>query len=577
MKNHFFPFQIPLYHGMLFISMLFFSLTRLSAQYDLLHQHPSDQVNRNDALAIADDGSGNTYLAGDFMNTITLGSFTLNTIPNPQGNGWPFTAFIGKFNSNSNTWVWAKNIVLTAGLNYNGQNASSYVRSKIWDMTLDGQGNIYITGEYAGTVSFDNITLTSTKQGSIPTNDIFIAKMNANGSFVWAKSFGSKAGWDSCLSIAVDGSNNIYAAGFFTNKVVSCNGVNIDKYDAFVIKLNNAGSSLWQKRYASSLSPCNTTNNYTNDVSVDASGNVYITGTYMSTMSFGNGPSLSITAINGTSDIFTAKLNGTGTTQWVKSSGSDLTDIGNAVYSDAAGNVYIGGRLNNVAVVNNYNPDGSFLWSVNPYVGSANSSITRIIPFNNSLLVNDSNTGFKTISLSDGSEISANPLIGNKITGDVLIRDVEVSGSAYVFNLNARWGYVALDNLTVTASCIGGGSPPCSPFGDMVMIKEAASPPPAFSGVETDNNPMESDLSQVLYVYPNPTQETLHITTPKSEKKISLIIHNQFGKTIWSDQVDGDGSVTTIDLNANQFQNGIYYLVCLCNGEIRTERFVVEK
>jgi hypothetical protein len=575
-------FQNPFSQCFLVVIMFFIYGTRMSGQYDLLHQHPSDQVNRNDAVAIADDGSGHTYLAGDFMNTITLGAFTLTTIPNPQGNGWPFTSFIGKFDSNTSTWVWAKNIVLVPGQNYNGSNISSYVRSKIWDMTLDNQGNIYITGEYAGTVSFDNITLTSTKQGSLPTNDIFIAKLNSSGNFVWAKSFGSKAGWDSCKSIAVDGSNNIYAGGFFTTKVVSCDGTDVDKYDVFVIKLNNAGTSLWQKRYSSSLNPCgctgcNISNNYLNDLSTDASGNVYISGTYFSTMSFGTGPSMSITSTNGTNDIFVAKLNGSGITQWVKSAGGPVLDVTNAVYTDVSGNVYTGSQMNNSALVSKYNSNGTFLWSVNPYSGLTNSTVTRINPFNNSLLVNDAITGFKTISMSDGSVISSDSLIGNTVTGSLLIKDVEVAGSGYVFNLNARWGYVTLDNLTVTASCTSGGFPACSVFGDMVMIRTSLTPPPpAYNVAGTPFKPDASNFN-AFEIYPNPAKDVLQVTLPPSEKDMTFVIQNQFGKTIWSDKVDSLRSSMNIHLDGNQFQNGIYYLVCLINGEIQTKRFVIAK
>jgi len=541
------------------LALLLFNGTKASAQYDLLHQHTGSFPQGN---AIVDDGQGNTCLAGqNNYETITLGSFTLTT------NGR--TGYIGKFNSNSNTWLWAKQITLVAG-----QTGSlSNTLSSIEDMAMDNAGNIYITGHYKGTIKFDNIQLTSTKLGAIPSLDIFVAKLNANGSFLWAKSLGSKAGWDSGRTIALDASNNVFVAGWFANRIVDCGWGDVEQKDIYLAKLNNAGTTLWQKRYASNLSPCVSSSMYGNDLSTDVSGNVCMTGIYVGTVSFGNGAALSISATGGTTDAFTVKINGSGTTQWVRSLGSNGGDAGNAIYTDASGNVYAGGGMAGNAFVTKYSSLGGHIWSVNPFPPSTEfpfSGIHRITPYSGSLLVNSSSVGFKTISMVDGSVISSDSLIGNELAG-FSIRDVDIAGSGFVFSLSGGCDTVSIGNLTLTGTCGAG---------DIFMVRNSGGAPPAYQAESNITDPLATFqvvAENEIEVYPNPASDQLHITLPEREQETTLFIQNQFGQTIWAEKFESQRSTATISLDGQNFQSGIYYLICLSNGEVTTRRFIVEK
>lgn len=554
---------------MCFGLLLLFCASRLNGQYDLLYQEPEALAFNEWAHAIADDGQGNTYLAGVFQNSITLGTITLTSVPTPPGDGWPSTAFIGKFNSNSNTWLWAKKIALVAG---SGQN--TFKRSAILDMTLDIAGNIYITGDYAGTVLFDNIQLTSTKQGNIPTNDVFIAKLNSGGTFLWAKSFGSKAGGDSGRSIVLDASNNIYVGGLFTNKVVSCNGSNTEQFDIYLAKLNNAGTSLWQKRYASNTPPCGCTgcnigNNWAQDVVTDVSGNVYMTGTYFGTVSFGNGPGMSITSTFGTNDVFTAKINGSGTTQWVRSFGGNSMDNGRGIYADAAGNVFVGGVQqpngydSGESFASKYSASGTLLWTVYPFPNTGtHTEVKCVLPYTNSLLVYDIFIGFKTLSIADGSVITSDSLIGNGPVNDepFSIRDTEVSGSGYVFNLDGNCGGpVDLENLTLTYSCDCSSS--CAGR-DILMARTSTNPPAAAPPVNTAVVQITASPAMIdsdFTFYPNPANDILNIELPTSEVAARVTIRNHFGKITWTGNAAPDHRSLMINLDT-RFSDGIYYV-----------------
>ena len=567
MKNFSLQFSTSFYRLMSISIYVLLSAPGLMGQYDLVNQQMILQGSNDQTKAISDDGQGNTYLAGYFSNTITLGTFTLTTTGG-------ITAFIGKYNSNSNTWLWAKKIALVQG---------SFKQSQILDMTLDNVGNIYFTGEYAGTIAFDNILLTSGKQGSNSTNDIFVAKLNSSGVFTWAKSLGSKTGWDSGKSIVLDGANNIYIGGFITKRVANCGTSPTEQRDVYLAKLNNAGSAIWQKQYSSNVPPCDcteciSTNNSAYDVAIDGSGNVFLTGAYYATISFGKDPGLSITSVNGT-DAFAAKINGSGITQWVKSTGGTSLDKGLAIYTDAAGNIYAGGYVGTNAFASKYSSSGSLNWSVNPFPISTTFPTPRvnsIIPYNNSLLVFDQYIGFKTLSTTDGIVITSDSLVGNTLDGTFWIRDVEATGSGYVSNINGSCGFVILDNLTLTATC-GDCNSPC--YADVLIVRTSDSPPLAAPPI--DNTPgyilASPDLKESDFTFfPNPATGVLNIDLPTSAEVGRVIIQNHLGKIIWSGNAAPDDRSMTINLD-HRFSDGVYYISYITATEIVTKPLIVTR
>ena len=80
-------------------------------------------------------------------------------------------------------------------------------------------------------------------------------------------------------------------------------------------------------------------------IAVDGSGNVYVTGYYYGTATFGATTTTSV----GAGDIFVAKYNSSGTLQWVQSAGGTGTDIGNSIAVDGSGNVYVTGYYQGTA------------------------------------------------------------------------------------------------------------------------------------------------------------------------------------------------------------------------------------
>jgi endonuclease V-like protein UPF0215 family len=77
-------------------------------------------------------------------------------------------------------------------------------------------------------------------------------------------------------------------------------------------------------------------------ITIDSSGNSYITGYFQGTVNFGGGD---VTSAGG-NDIFVLKLNSSGTFQWVSTFGGTSNDNGYGITIDSSGNSYITGYFN---------------------------------------------------------------------------------------------------------------------------------------------------------------------------------------------------------------------------------------
>jgi hypothetical protein len=195
---------------------------------------------------LATDSSGNVYATGYYNGTVDFdpgdGTANMTATGNPD-------VFVLKLNS-SGALLWAKSL--------GGSNAA-YGRS----IDVDSSGNVYTTGNFDGTADFDpgSGTENLSSAGGSRDNDVFVSKLNSSGEFVWAKSFiGTDAGCDPMdrmcpdnyevgYSIAIDGSNNVYAAGYFVETVDFDPGSGTEYLtsagsgDAFIVKMNSAGST----------------------------------------------------------------------------------------------------------------------------------------------------------------------------------------------------------------------------------------------------------------------------------------------------------------------------------------------
>ena len=115
---------------------------------------------------------------------------------------------------------------------------------------MDAAGNVYVSGFYSGTMTVQSVTLTS--RGLF---DIFLAKLDSNGTLLWLKSAGG-TGSDIGHGVVVDGQGNVGVTGEFQGKAtfdsrsVTAAGLG----DAFIAKYDAAGNNLWVHKGGSTTS-----------------------------------------------------------------------------------------------------------------------------------------------------------------------------------------------------------------------------------------------------------------------------------------------------------------------------------
>jgi Secretion system C-terminal sorting domain/Beta-propeller repeat len=278
----------------------------------------------SDEVSIAVDGSGNVY------TTSSSGGIS-----------------ISKLDENGN-FVWTKSI---------GGTGSAEANS----ITVDGSGNVYTTGFFFDTVDFDpdpvKTSYLTSANGN--TTDIFISKLDAAGTFVWAKSMGG-TGSDDARSITVDAAGNVYTTGIFKGTANFNTNLNEPAFnlnsagntDIFISKLDINGNLLWAKNIGG------TGNDLGNSIAVDGSGNVYTTGYFTgNNIDFNPDPdpvkTYPLTSAGGM-DIFISKLDGSGNFVWAKKMGAVTPDVGQSIAVDGLGNVYTTGYFFGTV---DFNPD----------------------------------------------------------------------------------------------------------------------------------------------------------------------------------------------------------------------------
>lgn len=227
--------------------------------------------NANDeALGVTHDASGNVYSCGYFSQTCRFDSTYIISAGMAD-------LFVAKQDS-LGYYEW---VVRAGGANSDRAHA----------IAADASGNIIVTGVFRDTAVFGSTTLVSLSN----SQDIFVAKIDNNGNFVWAKSFGG-SNTDISNKIAVDASGNIIVAGEF--KGTSSYGAftfssavypplmqqqaGQPSYDAIIFKCDPSGNVLWAK---AGIAPFD---DRAVSVAVDETNNIYVCGQYSDTIQFTN-------------------------------------------------------------------------------------------------------------------------------------------------------------------------------------------------------------------------------------------------------------------------------------------------
>jgi hypothetical protein len=218
-----------------------------------------------------------------------------------------------------------------------GGTANEYANS----IQLDGSNNTYITGNFAGTADFDPGAGVANLNGHANFFDIFIARYDNAGNYIWAKNIGGR-GDDVANSLKLDTGGNLYITGSFEDTVDFDPGPGIANLtsangDLFIAKYDNSGNYLWAKKIGGS--GCE---GY--DIELDNSGNIYLTGYYFQTNDFDPGVGVA-TLTAPANNAFIAKYDNSGNYIWAKGIGGSSNNYGLYLTLDAPGNIYLTGNF----------------------------------------------------------------------------------------------------------------------------------------------------------------------------------------------------------------------------------------
>lgn len=211
-----------------------------------------------------------------------------------------------------------------------------------FSIKVDVEKNVYIAGVFSGKVDF-NSGSDSFYLNAIGEKDVFILKLNTNGEFIWAKSFGGKYS-ETCNSINIDRSGNILTTGSYKGKVDF--DPNSDSFfstsinsssDVFIQKLNRNGELVWVKSFGG------TGIEDGKSIDTDSFGNIYSTGYFEISGDFDPSSNSANLYSIGSNDIYISKLDSNGNFRWTKRIGGTLNDEGKCIKTDNFGGVYLTG------------------------------------------------------------------------------------------------------------------------------------------------------------------------------------------------------------------------------------------
>ena len=200
-------------------------------------------------------------------------------------------------------------------------------------IAVDTNGNVYTAG-YTESSGWSSGGWDTVLNGS----DAYVVKLSPTGAHSWSTYVGG-TGDETGSGVAVDASGNAYVTGYTTSSGWVSGGWDTTyggNWDGYVLKLSSAGAHLWST-YLGGTNP-----EVSMGVTVDASGNAYVTGYTFSSGSVWVSGGWD-TSYNGMYDGFTVKLSSVGAHLWSTYLGGTNSDVGIGIAMDSNENAYVTG------------------------------------------------------------------------------------------------------------------------------------------------------------------------------------------------------------------------------------------
>ncbi|MCH8903737.1 MAG: M4 family metallopeptidase [Bacteroidetes bacterium] len=537
------------------------------------------------------DDLGNNYIIGTFGSTATFERTTLISLGFSD-------IYVAKY-KDCGTLDWIKQI----GNTWPQQTPVNAGNEDGTGIAVDANGNVYVCGMYTGTITIGTTVLTSFPDIYA---DIFVAKFDANGNSLWAKSCGGTFDGDAAYDIDIDNTGNVYITGqFFDNFTFGSTVIGKVFNDAgtiFVAKYDNNGNEQWIKHASDNLTAGAGGTGSSLGVRTLPAGDVevYVTGWFFDDLTIKTDPStsLSLIKVNNTYDMFIAKFHGpTGTILWLKGTeclGHLPENPPQLAVDDNVSEFFITGSvasscstftvvtitksilIDTYMFVAKMDASGNIYWvetGTSSFVGDiaqqgTNAYLTGLIRggspsttlslgglsvinssgFNNIFVASMDQTGTANwLIKADGNDHDQ----GKAIDVD-LLTNVFLSGE-----FSGRTNFGGLDPLNA--------QPPGSGYGHDIFMSRV-NPTGTFFKDSPDKEPLQSNIANLLNdlnIYPNPFNSTLTINYELIDDGIvSAVIYNLFGQEI-KKLIDNNyytKGTYQMEFDTGDFGEGIYII-----------------
>lgn len=257
----------------------------------------------------ATDEAGNVFICGYFDNTAMMGTFPLTSVGG-------FDAFVAKLDPSGN-WLWATSF---------GSNGADDALG----ITVDLAGDAYITGFHEGDITIGDSTFVADGSG-----DMFIAKIDGSGNWVWALD-ASGPGFSSGSGLVLGPNGSLYVGGMMDNSGEVLGNDTLPagaENGMLVMRLSVDGNWQWvhliKHLNAASL----------NGIAYSSGEGVVIAGSFLGTLYAGGD-----TLLSGVTDkAFITVVDTTGSDQWAWRTSGSSTTVAYDVIVDGFGRMFVVG------------------------------------------------------------------------------------------------------------------------------------------------------------------------------------------------------------------------------------------
>lgn len=506
------------------------------------------------------DAAGNRYQVGSFFNSLTLGNTTLTSQGVADG-------FLAKYTP-AGTLAWVQQF---------GSVGNDIPR----DMALDAAGNVYVTGNFGGTMNLGgNYLLRGPVAPTAATAMCFVARYSPQGVIEWGQQSNANASTPVVGSgIGLDAAGTVYVAGSCTGSVnfdpitTTLPGTNIG---TFLGRFAGASGAVQGVAAGFNYAPTVNSAAYPR-LAVAATGDAYIMNSFTQSITVGT---TTLTS-QGSNDVLVAKFTPQGTVAWAQQFGGTGNETLGRGQVDAAGNLYVCGSFIGSAVFGSttltsagdsdgflvkYSPQGTVQWTQASGGTGADYWLSLALDAGGApyLVGNFSNTAqFGTVSLTS---TGGQDMVAAACTTQGQVRWAQQAGSPN----SSEFAYCVAVDGSGNAYMLGDFIGNCT-FGSFPLSSTSLISPTAFvARLGSAVLATKANHALALSFSPNPATNELHLTGLPTGGRVELL--DALGRPVRTTVVAADATVQVRGLAP-----GLYTMRATdAQGLLHTGRVVVQ-